>query len=87
MIDLVSGEALSERGPELVEVAWRRFGQHVFLTYAGGEGEPEHMNGDLAFAAAMAQDAGLGIVESSPAAAHWVKDPQGWHLDIDGPHA
>ncbi|HLN43952.1 MAG TPA: hypothetical protein VK215_15955 [Acidimicrobiales bacterium] len=58
---------------DLVEVLWRRFGQHVFLIYA--EGEPEHLNGDLSFAAATAWDAGLGIVESSPAMALWVKDP------------
>jgi len=72
--------------PELVEVAWRRFGQHLFLTYAGVQGEPDHMNGDLGFATAMAEDAGLGMVESSPWMAHWVKNPETWHM-ARGPHA
>ena len=67
--------------PELVELVWRRFGLHVFLTYAG-DGR-NHMNGDLRFATAMAEDAGLGMVESSPWMAHWVKNPEIWHLARD----
>jgi len=60
-------------GRELVEVLWRRFGEHVFFTYAGGD--LEHVYGDLRFATAMAKDAGLVMVQSSPAVARWVKDP------------
>ena len=71
--------------PELVDVVWRRFGLHVFLTYA--EGGRENLNGDLAFATAMAEDAGLLVVESSPWMAHWVDNPEIWHLAAEGPHA
>jgi len=78
IIDPMSGEARVERARELIEVLWRRFGQHVFLTYA--EEEPEHMNGDLRFATAMAEDAELGIVESSPQMARWVRNPETQHL-------
>jgi len=64
--------------PALVEVIWRRFGQHVFLTYA--EGGSEHMEGDLSFATAMAESAGLELIDSSPAVAHWVRDPKTSHI-------
>jgi len=73
----VSAEA---GGPELVDVVWRRFGQHIFLTYAEAEGEREYLNGDLLMATDIAEQAGLGIVQSSPATARWVKDPESWHL-------
>ena len=63
----------AEGSAELVGVEWRRFGQHVVLTFA--EGGRDRMNGDCTFATAMAEDAGLVIVESSPAGAHWVKYP------------
>lgn len=62
---------------EVVDVVWRRFGLHIFLTFA--EGGREHLTGDLIFALDIAQDAGLKIVESSPATAYWVKDPEAWH--------
>jgi len=66
-----SGRAEVQGDRELVDVVWRRFGLHVFLTYAGGD--REHLTGDLVFAMDMAQDAGLKIVESSAAAVHWAK--------------
>ena len=61
----------------MVDVVWRRFGLHVFLTYAAGD--RELLTGDLVFAQDVAQGAGLRIVESSAATAHWVKDPEAWH--------
>jgi len=63
--------------PELVDVVWRKFGQHVVLTYAGGHGR-DHKFGDLGYATAMAEEAGLKLMESSSAVAHWVKDPKSW---------
>ena len=68
-----------ERDLELVAVLWRRLGQHVFLTYA--RGEREHMEGDLKFATALAEDAGLRVLQSSPAMTHWVIDPESWRLE------
>ncbi len=69
----MSEHAEAETDRELVDVVWRRFGLHVFLTYA--EGDREHLAGDLVLAMDMAQDAGLKILDSSAATAHWVKDP------------
>ena len=37
------------------------------------------MEGDLRFATAIAEDAGLRVLQSSPAMTHWVKDPESWH--------
>jgi len=68
----------NEGDPELVEVVWRSFGQHVILTYAGGHGR-DHKYGDLGYATAVADEAGLELIESSAAVAHWVKDPKSWY--------
>ena len=64
--------------PELVEVVWRSFGQHVILSYAGGRGR-EHKFGDLRYATSIAEDGGLELIESSSSVAHWVKDPKSWN--------
>ncbi len=65
--------ATADGNAELVGLEWRRFGQHVILTFT--EGGHDRINGDRTFATAMAEDAGLVIVESSPTGAHWVKNP------------
>jgi len=81
----VSENTRAEREREVVDVAWRRFGLHVFLTYA--EGDIEHITGDIIFALDMADDAGLTIVESSAASAHWVKNPEAWQVATWSAHA
>jgi len=69
----VSGGSSIERDPELVAVLWRRFGEHVFFTFAGGG--REHMNGDLRSTTAVAEGAGMSVLKSSFAVTHWVKAP------------
>lgn len=69
--DPLAGLAEVQGDRELVDVVWRRFGLHVFRTYA--EGNREHRTGDLVFAMNMALDMGLKIVESSAAAVHWAR--------------
>jgi len=76
------GVPANEGDPELVEVVWRSFGQHVILSYAGGHSR-DHKFGDLGYATAMADDAGLVLIESSSSVAHWVKNPEIWHLARD----
>lgn len=73
IIEQMSGGGFEEGGPALMEVVWRRFGQHVLLTFAGAS-RPEHLNGDFSLAATMAEEAGLAMAESSPAMARWVRD-------------
>jgi len=74
MIGLVAGGSTNKCDRELVDVVWRRFGQHVFLTF--GEGGRDHKHGDLIFATALAEQAGLGVIQSSPVTAHWIKDAE-----------
>ena len=73
----LQGVSAHEGDPELVEVVWRRFGQHVILTYAGSHGR-DHKFGDLGYATAVAEEAGLELIESSSTVVHWVKDPKSW---------
>ena len=50
------------------------------LNYARPEGGREYRNGDFIDARAIAEQAGMGIVQLAPNMAHWVNPPNTLHV-------
>lgn len=69
--------------PALVEVFWFQIQTATYIraTYARHEWhEVRYSRGNLADATHLAEEAGLQVVPHPPETAHWVQDPDSWHV-------